>query len=84
MLLPQQVTAGGELRARPEGEALARPFRRTLEFNETVAGTYYDQGRLAPVFLPGRIQKIRVNGDIGLTDGFDSGKWHDYKPLKRP
>ncbi|MGI8742837.1 MAG: molybdopterin-dependent oxidoreductase [Bryobacteraceae bacterium] len=69
------------LRSRPEVEGLAQPFRRMLHFNETVARAY-GQSRLAPVFPPGSIQKIRVNGDIGLGDAFDPGKWHlTIKPL---
>ncbi|MEO7143900.1 MAG: molybdopterin-dependent oxidoreductase [Bryobacteraceae bacterium] len=64
------------LRTRPEEDGSARPFRRMLQFNERIAGKYYDESHLAPTFPAARVQKMRTNGDIGLGDDFDPGTWH--------
>ncbi|MGI8469471.1 MAG: molybdopterin-dependent oxidoreductase [Pyrinomonadaceae bacterium] len=50
-------------------------LRRTLEFNEKVAQTFYSPQRLAPEFPESRITEARVNGGIGLDDGFDAAAW---------
>lgn len=63
------------LRTRPGEDELARPFRRMLQFNERVAGTYYNPSHMAPVFPASSIQKMRVNGDLGLGDDFDPRTW---------
>jgi hypothetical protein len=63
------------LRGRPEIDGLTGPFRRMLQFNERVAGLYFGQGHLAPVFPAESVQKLRVNGAEGLGDDFDPGKW---------
>ncbi|MGI9071845.1 MAG: molybdopterin-dependent oxidoreductase [Bryobacteraceae bacterium] len=63
------------LRTRPGEGGLAGPFRRMLQFNERVAGTYYSPSHMAPVFPAARIQKMRVNGDLGLDDDFDAKTW---------
>ncbi len=63
------------LRTRPEEDEVAGPFRRMLQFNERVAGTYFEPSHMAAVFPPGRIQKMRVNGDIGLGGGLKPSDW---------
>ncbi|MGI8960917.1 MAG: molybdopterin-dependent oxidoreductase [Bryobacteraceae bacterium] len=73
------------LRTRPGKDGLARPFRRMLQFNERIAGAYYDRSHMAPVFPAARVQKMRVNGDIGLGDDFDLRTWHlTVKHLTEP
>lgn len=62
------------LGARPEG-GLAQPLRRMLRFNERVASAYYDQSHRVPTFPSGRVQNMRLNGDIGLGDDFDPRSW---------
>lgn len=64
------------LRTRPEEDSLAGPFRRMLGFNERVAETFYSQGRLARAFPAARVQKMRVNGDVGLGKDFDPRTWY--------
>ena len=63
------------LRSRPEIDGLAQPFRRMLQFNERVAGVYFDERHLAPVFPASAIQEMRTNGDIGLGDDYDPQEW---------
>lgn len=50
-------------------------LRRTLEFNERVAQTFYKPSRLAPEFSSEAITAARVNGDAGMTGEFDPASW---------
>src|SRR5262249_35151471 len=63
------------LRSRPEVDGLAQPFRRMLQFNERIAGIYFDQSRLAPVFSTSAIQEMRTNGDLGLGSDYGLQEW---------
>src|SRR5260370_28415374 len=63
------------LRSRPEIDGLAQPFRRMLQFNERVAGVYFDERHLAPAYPASAIQAMRTNGDIGLGDDYDPQQW---------
>uniref|UniRef100_Q028W0 Oxidoreductase, molybdopterin binding n=1 Tax=Solibacter usitatus (strain Ellin6076) TaxID=234267 RepID=Q028W0_SOLUE len=70
------------LRSRPEIDGLAQPFRRMLQFNERVAGAYFDERHLAAVYPASAIQPMRTNGDIGLGDDYDPQNWRlAIKPL---
>ncbi len=51
------------------------PLRRGLQTNEAIWRDLFNQLKLAPTFPPSRAQEIRVNGNIGLSDGFDPAKW---------
>ncbi len=48
-----------------------------LRGNERVAGAYFSDRHLAPTFDASAVaeRKTRVNGDVGLGDGFDPQKW---------
>ena len=46
-----------------------------LQFNERVAGVYFGERNLAPVFPASAIQPMRINGDIGLGDDYDPQEW---------
>lgn len=51
-------------------------LRRTFEFNEKVALTFFRPSRLAPEFPPEQISlPPRVNGFAGLSEGFDPAAW---------
>ena len=63
------------LRTRPDEDGVTAPFRRMLQFNERVAGTYFDRGHLATAFPANQVQKARVNGNIGLGGDFDLKDW---------
>jgi DMSO/TMAO reductase YedYZ molybdopterin-dependent catalytic subunit len=65
----------GWLRSRPEEGGLAWPLRKALEFNEKVAGGYFDGRRLAPTFAKAAVEPLRVNGHVGLAGGFDGRGW---------
>jgi hypothetical protein len=63
------------LRTRPEDGGLQWPLRRAHEFNERLARGYFEPERLAPTYprVPG--QMPRVNGGLGLDEGFDPATW---------
>lgn len=63
------------LRSRPEADGLAYPFRRAHEFNERLSRAYFSNARLVRTFPRERGGMPRVNGGIGLEDGFDAAAW---------
>lgn len=64
------------LRNRPLDNQALWPLRRVLETNEHLARDYFSHARRAPEFAYGSAPPIaRVNGDIGLSGGFDASSW---------
>ena len=64
------------LRAHAEGELLSPPLRRVLDANGRVAQSYFSEAHRAPEFpRQSANQDTRVNGVIGLSDGFDPTQW---------
>lgn len=59
---------------RPE-EGIAWPLRRALEFNGEVSRDLFSSARLAPTYPLSRVEKLRVNGRIGMSEGFDPATW---------
>lgn len=51
------------------------PLRRTLEADDEVARDLFSTGRLAPQWEQKRAREVRVNGDVGVGDGFDPSTW---------
>jgi hypothetical protein len=60
---------------RREDNGLPWPLRRTLEINEHLARDYFDPARLSPTFPRAMAAEPRVNGDVGLSEDFDSAAW---------
>lgn len=56
-------------------ETKATLLRRTLEFNERVAQTFYRPTSLAKEFTGDDVTAARVNGDIGMPGEFDPSAW---------
>lgn len=52
------------------------PLRQGLRVNEGITRDLTSKNRMSPQFAAARAREIRVNGDIGLDDGFDPAKWH--------
>jgi hypothetical protein len=52
-----------------------RIFKRTFKTNEELSKLYYSPANLAPEFPKERIGQLRVNGDEGMSEGFDSATW---------
>lgn len=64
------------LRSRPKVDGVEWPIRGVLRRNENVAEAYFSDRHLAPRFDGSKADsKTRLNGDIGLGDGFDPGQW---------
>lgn len=63
------------LRSRPEVDGIASPFRGAHEFNERVSRAYFSDARLVRTHPREIAQMPRVNGEIGMEDGFDPAAW---------
>lgn len=64
------------LRSRPKVDGVEWPLRGVLQRNEKFAEAYFSNGHLAPVLAASKADpETRVNGDIGLGDGFDPLQW---------
>jgi hypothetical protein len=64
------------LRTRPKVGGVEWPIRGVLQRNEKVAEAYFSDGHLGPVFAASKADpETRVNGNIGLGDGFDPRQW---------
>lgn len=64
------------LNTRRTEDGLVWPLRRSLETSDQVALDLFGPTRLAPQFAASRIQSIRTNGDLGLSEDFDPATWH--------
>jgi len=62
------------LTTRPQAGGLSHPLRRTLEFNEELAESYFQEARRRRRFrVNGR--EPRLDGDEGLSAEFDPSTW---------
>lgn len=71
------ATVGGAkwIGSRRGEDGVPWPLRRGLQTSEAIWRDFSNQLKLAPTFAPARAREIRVNGNIGLSDGFDAAKW---------
>ena len=59
----------------PDG-GIPGPFRRILQWNEKfTSSVLFRDSHLAPEFPPSRLEEIRANGDIGLSNDIDNSNW---------
>lgn len=63
------------LRTRPREGGVEWPLRRALEWNESVAQSYFSDARLSPSFRPSDITRARINGRLGLKTPVDVDTW---------
>ena len=72
----------------PEVEGVPSGLRKVLDFNARLTQDYLKSTRLAPEFAKARARQLRVNGDIGMSDGFEPAAWqltaHGYAPPGGP
>src|SRR5579862_1628505 len=59
------------INSRPDAGGVGLPFRKGLGFNESVWRKAFSPDRLVPTYDPSQITEERVNGDDGLSDGYD-------------
>ena len=61
---------------RPEDSCALRPLRKVLGANEKIFLKVFNDKNLAPEYAKASaVKNVRVNGDIGMNDGFDSSAW---------
>src|SRR6516165_6207882 len=65
----------GWLKTRPDEEGIPWPLRRMLEWNKRLASAYFRPRRTAPTFSASAARMPRVNGHLGLGNGFDPAAW---------
>ncbi len=59
-----------------DADGLSRPLRKVLEVNRKVAGMFYSNKNLTPVFPKEKAAPIpRLNGTIGLENSIDQAAW---------
>lgn len=63
------------LRTSSMEDGIPWPLRRMLMMNERLSRAYYSHSRLAPNFPLAAARAPRVNGLLGLSDGFDPAAW---------
>jgi DMSO/TMAO reductase YedYZ molybdopterin-dependent catalytic subunit len=63
------------LRSRSGDAGIPWPLRRVLDFNARLAEGYFRETRLAPTFALAEAREPRLNGEIGLDEPFDWGRW---------
>lgn len=63
------------LQTRPEEGSIPGPFRGMLRFNERLERHLFSEHSRAPGFPADRVQPIRTNGLVGLSDDYDPGQW---------
>ena len=69
------IGAWNYLQRRPQEGELPGPFRRVLEWNESLTSALFRDSHLAPEFPASRIESLPSNGDIGLNDAIDGEAW---------
>ena len=64
------------LRSRPPEGGVEWPLRAMLRGNEKIAGAYFSNDHLSPIFAPSQVDpRPRLNGDVGLGDDLSIEKW---------
>jgi len=61
--------------SQPKEAGIPRPLRSVLEANGKLAGEYFSDAHLAPVFSKRLVREPRVNGKIGMRGEFDPAAW---------
>src|SRR5690349_4050236 len=64
------------LNSRPEEDGALLPLRKTLKANEKIFSGYFSNTHLAPEYPKSKAEKkVRVNGDIGMSNDFNPSEW---------
>jgi DMSO/TMAO reductase YedYZ molybdopterin-dependent catalytic subunit len=64
------------LRHQPTQDQAQIPLRKVLNFNEVFFSSLFSNGNLAKSYVPAQaIKNPRVNGNEGISDGFDPAAW---------
>ena len=64
------------LRNQPADNQAQKPLRNVLAFNESFFGKFFSNNHLAKTYpLSQAVKNVRVNGDEGMSEGFDTSTW---------
>ncbi len=64
------------LNKQPKEAGALKPLRTVLDYNQTFFSNFLSDGHLAkPFSLADAAPHVRVNGEIGMNDGFDPATW---------
>lgn len=76
VLLMLGVISFNWIKKQPAAGGTPKPLRTVLNANEKVFSTLFDTGRLVKEYpVSAAAQKVRVNGDDGLSDNVDEANW---------
>ncbi len=72
------------LRHEPKEFGAIKPIRKVLNYNEDVFNKFFSNNHLAKPFpLSAAVKKVRVNGNVGMSNNFDPSTWK-LKVIKSP
>ena len=64
------------LHHQPIEQGVVKPLRKVLDINESVFTGMFSNEHLAKTYPASMaVARVRVNGDAGLSDGFDASSW---------
>ncbi|MBS1688629.1 MAG: molybdopterin-dependent oxidoreductase [Bacteroidetes bacterium] len=64
------------LNAQPDDNGVPKPFRTGYEMNESVFRNVFSGNHLAKTYSKDKaVKRVRVNGNLGLSDSFDYKHW---------
>jgi DMSO/TMAO reductase YedYZ molybdopterin-dependent catalytic subunit len=64
------------LNHQPKEQAAIKPLRKVLNYNEDVFNNFFSNKHLAKTYpLSAAVRKVRVNGNVGISKGFDPSTW---------
>jgi DMSO/TMAO reductase YedYZ molybdopterin-dependent catalytic subunit len=70
------IVAWKWLHKQPEDNGTPKPLRAVLNTNEKIFTTLFANNHLTKSFpVNEAVPKVRVNGDAGMSDNFDTSKW---------
>ena len=84
LLLIAGVFGWEKLHRQPQEAGAPKPLRTVLNYNENFFSNFLSDNHLAKTFpLSDAVKNVRVNGNIGMSDGFDPAAWK-LQVIRRP
>ncbi|MEP6926461.1 MAG: molybdopterin-dependent oxidoreductase [Ginsengibacter sp.] len=76
LLLIASVFVWQKFRHQPQEAGALKPLRTILNYNENFFSNFLTDNHLAKTFpVSAAVKKVRVNGDLGMSDDFDPASW---------
>src|SRR6476619_3202246 len=73
-----------KLQQQPQEAGAIKPLRTILNYNENFFSNFLSDDHLAKIYpLSAAVQNVRVNGDVGMSEGFDPAAWK-LKVVRNP